>query len=305
MTSPIYGGGGEKAGSSSRLSADAIRARKGGEPVVCLTAYTAPRARIMDPYVDLILIGDSVAMTLYGMESTVGISLDTMIGHGRAVAGAARRACVVLDLPAGTYEDSAEQALASARRAVARFDVTVADRRPERLAEPCGKLQLHAVKLEGGADMAPQIKAIVDAGIPVMAHVGLLPQHVEKLGGYKVQGKSDEGAARLVADAKAVEAAGAFCVVVEATVESVAVEITRAVGIPTIGIGASPECDGQILVSDDMLGLHGPNVPKFVKLYADLDRVIGEAVATYASEVRARTFPTAAQTYARKPEVKH
>jgi len=286
MSSPIYGGGAAGVPQSSRLSPEAIRARKGAEPVVCLTAYTAPRARIMDPHVDLILIGDSVAMTLYGMKSTVGISLDAMILHGRAVAGAASHACVVLDLPAGTYEDSSEQAVASARRAV----------------EEAG---IDAVKLEGGAEMAPQIKAIVDAGIPVMAHVGLLPQSVEKLGGYKVQGKSDEGAARLVADAKAVEAAGAFCVVVEATIEAVAVEITHAVGIPTIGIGASAECDGQILVSDDMLGLHGNNVPKFVKLYADLEGVIGEAVASYAKEVRARTFPTEAQTYARKTGAKH
>ncbi len=286
MSSRIYGGDAADAQRATRLSPEAIRARKGGEPVVCLTAYTAPRARIMDPHVDLILIGDSVAMTLYGMKSTVGISLDAMILHGRAVAGAASHACVVLDLPAGTYEDSPEQAVASARRAM----------------EEAG---VDAVKLEGGVDMAPQIKAIVDAGIPVMAHVGLLPQSVEKLGGYKVQGKSDEGAAQLVEDAKAVEAAGAFCVVVEATVESVAVQITHAVGIPTIGIGASAECDGQVLVSDDMLGLHGNNVPKFVKLYADLEGVIGEAVAAYAKEVRARAFPTAAQTYARKPGAKH
>jgi len=286
MSSPIYGGGAEGSQRSTRLSADAIRARKGGEPVVCLTAYTAPTARIMDPHVDLLLIGDSVAMTLYGMTTTVGISLDTMIGHGRAVSGAASRACVVLDLPAGTYEDSPEQALASARRAMAEAGVD-------------------AVKLEGGVDMAPQIRAIVDAGIPVMAHVGLLPQSVEKLGGYKVQGKSDEAAARLVEDARAVEAAGAFCVVVEATIEAVAVEITRAVSIPTIGIGASAECDGQVLVSDDMLGLHGNHVPKFVKLYADLEGVIGKAVADYAQEVRARSFPTAAQTYARKNGAGH
>ncbi len=286
MSSPIYGGGAADSRSTARVSPNAIRARKGGEPVVCLTAYTAPTARITDPHVDLILIGDSVAMTLYGMESTVGISLETMIGHGRAVAGAASHACVVLDLPAGTYEDSPEQALKSARRAMDESGVD-------------------AVKLEGGADMAPQIKAIVDAGIPVMAHVGLLPQQVEKLGGYKVQGKSDEGAVRLITDARAVEAAGAFCVVVEATIETVAAEITKAVGIPTIGIGGSADCDGQILVSDDMLGLHGNKVPKFVKLYADLESVVGKAVAEYASEVRGREFPTSAQTYVRKPEVKH
>lgn len=285
MSSPIYGGGGSSR-PAARLSPDEIRARKGGAPVVCLTAYTAPVARIMDPLVDLILIGDSVAMTLYGMESTVGISLDTMIGHGRAVAGASKNACVVLDLPAGTYEDGPEQAVASARRAVEESGVD-------------------AVKLEGGADMAPQIKAIVDAGVPVMAHVGLLPQSVEKLGGYKVQGKSDAGAARLIEDAKAVEAAGAFSVVVEATIASVAVDITRAVSIPTIGIGASPDCDGQILVSDDMLGLHGDSVPKFVKLYADLESVVGDAVAEYAKEVRERSFPSLSQTYANKTGAKH
>ncbi len=285
MSSPIYGGGGSSQ-RAVRLAPDAIRARKGGDPVVCLTAYTAPTARIMDPHVDLILIGDSVAMTLYGMESTVGISLDTMILHGKAVSGASSQACVVLDLPAGTYEDGPEQALANARRAMEESGVD-------------------AVKLEGGADMAPQIRAIVDAGIPVMAHVGLLPQSVEKLGGYKVQGRSDEGAARLIADAKAVEAAGAFSVVVEATIASVAVDITNAVSIPTIGIGASPDCDGQILVSDDMLGVHGDSVPKFVKLYADLEGVIGAAVAEYANEVRDRSFPTLAQTYARKTGAKH
>lgn len=255
-----------------RIGADLIRRRKGGTPLVCLTAYTYPVARLLDPHVDLLLVGDSVAMVLHGHETTLGASLEMMIAHGKAVMRGAARACVVVDMPAGTYEDSATQAVASARRIM-------------------GETGCQAVKLEGGVDMARQIAAIVEAGIPVMGHIGLLPQSVEKDGGYKIKGRTDENVAALLADALAVEEAGAFSVVIEGTIEAVAAEITRRIAIPTIGIGASGDCDGQILVIDDMVGLTVDRVPKFVKEYADLRSVIAHAAERYASEVRSRTFP--------------
>lgn len=255
-----------------RISADLIRRRKRGTPIVCLTAYTYPVARLLDDHVDLLLVGDSVAMVLHGHETTLGASIEMMIAHGQAVMRGSARACVVVDLPAGTYEDSAAQAVASARRLA-------------------GETGCQAVKLEGGIDMAPQIAAIVAAGIPVMGHIGLLPQSVEKDGGYKIKGRTDGNVADLFADALALEKAGAFSVVIEGTVETVAAGITRAISIPTIGIGASGDCDGQILVIDDMVGLTVDRVPKFVKEYADLRSVISRAAASYASEVRSRTFP--------------
>ena len=255
-----------------RISAETIRARKGGVPIVCLTAYTYPVARLLDPHVDLLLVGDSVAMVLHGHETTLGASLEMMIAHGQAVMRGSARACVVVDMPAGSYEDSAAQAVASARRIV-------------------DETGCQAVKLEGGVDMAGQIAAIVAAGIPVMGHIGLLPQSVEKDGGYKIKGRTDETIAALMADARAVEEAGAFSVVIEGTIEAVAADITRRMAIPTIGIGASGDCDGQILVIDDMVGLTVDRVPKFVKEYADLRRVIANAAERYAAEVRDRTFP--------------
>ncbi|MFC3322940.1 3-methyl-2-oxobutanoate hydroxymethyltransferase [Mesorhizobium cantuariense] len=255
-----------------RISTEAIRRRKGGTPIVCLTAYTYPVARLLDEHVDLLLIGDSVAMVLYGHKTTLGASLEMMIAHGQAVMRGSARACVVVDLPAGTYEASATQAVASARRVV-------------------DETGCQAVKLEGGVDMIGQIAAIVDAGIPVMGHIGLQPQSVEKDGGYKIKGRTEEAVAALVHDALAVESAGAFSVVIEGTVEAVAADITRRIAIPTIGIGASGDCDGQILVIDDMVGLTVDRVPKFVKEYADLRSVISHAAQTYAAEVRSRTFP--------------
>lgn len=258
--------------SDIRIGADLIRRRKGGTPLVCLTAYTYPVARLLDPHVDLLLVGDSVAMVLHGHETTLGASLEMMIAHGKAVMRGSGRACVVVDMPAGTYEDSATQAVASARRIM-------------------GETGCQAVKLEGGVDMARQIAAIAEAGIPVMGHIGLLPQSVEKDGGYKIKGRTDENVAALLADALAVEEAGAFSVVIEGTIEAVAAEITRRIAIPTIGIGASGDCDGQILVIDDMVGLTVDRVPKFVKEYADLRSVIAHAAERYASEVRSRTFP--------------
>lgn len=255
-----------------RVGAELIRRRKGGTPIVCLTAYTYPVARLLDDHVDLLLVGDSVAMVLHGHKTTLGASLEMMIAHGQAVMRGSAKACVVVDLPAGSYEDSAAQAVASAQR----------------VANETG---CQAVKLEGGVDMARQIAAIVDAGIPVMGHIGLLPQSVEKDGGYRIKGRTEEAIAALVRDALAVESAGAFSVVIEGTVETVAADITRRISIPTIGIGASGDCDGQILVIDDMVGLTVDRVPKFVKEYADLRSVIAHAAESFASEVRSRTFP--------------
>lgn len=255
-----------------RISANAIRRCKGGTPIVCLTAYTYPIARLLDDHVDLLLVGDSVAMVLHGHETTLGASLEMMIAHGQAVMRGAAKACVVVDMPAGTYEDSAALAVASARRMI-------------------DETGCQAVKLEGGVDMARQIAAIVAAGIPVMGHIGLQPQSVEKDGGYKIKGRTEEAVAALVRDAHAVESAGAFSVVIEGTVETVAADITRRIAIPTIGIGASSDCDGQILVIDDMVGLTVDRVPKFVKEYADLRSVISHAAERYAAEVRSRAFP--------------
>ncbi|MCA0031618.1 3-methyl-2-oxobutanoate hydroxymethyltransferase [Mesorhizobium sp. B263B2A] len=262
----------------SRISPSLIRQRKGGTPLVCLTAYTYPVARLLDPHVDLLLVGDSVAMVLHGHQTTLGASLEMMIAHGQAVMRGSARACVVVDMPAGTYEDSAAQAVASARRIV-------------------DETGCQAVKLEGGVDMAGRIAAIVATGIPVMGHIGLLPQSVEKEGGYKIKGRTDENVAALVADALAVEKAGAFSVVIEGTIEAAAADITRRIAIPTIGIGASADCDGQILVIDDMVGLTVDRVPKFVKEYADLRSVIAHAAARYALEVRSRTFPGPAHVF--------
>ena len=264
-----------------RISADLIRRRKGGTPIVCLTAYTYPFARLLDEHVDLLLVGDSVAMVLHGHQTTLGASLEMMIAHGQAVMRGSAKACVVVDLPAGSYEDSAAQAVASARRVV-------------------DETGCQAVKLEGGVDMARQIAAIVAAGIAVMGHIGLLPQSVEKDGGYKIKGRTKENVAALVRDALAVEEAGAFSVVIEGTVETVAADITHRIAIPTIGIGASRDCDGQILVIDDMVGLTVDRVPKFVKEYADLRSAISHAAASYASEVRSRTFPGSGHVFSAK-----
>jgi len=267
----------------SHARTEAIRARKGGEPVVCLTAYTYPIARLLEPHVDLLLVGDSVAMVLHGHDTTLGATMEMMILHGKAVMRGARNACVVVDMPAGSYEDSPGQALASARR----------------LFEETG---CHAVKLEGGTDMADRIAAIVEAGIPVMGHIGLQPQSVEKEGGYKIKGKTDESVAKLLEDARAVEQAGAFSVVIEGTMEPVAAEITRILSIPTIGIGASAACDGQVLVIDDAVGLTVDRVPKFVKEYADLRNEIAKAAMSYAAEVRARAFPTPDHVFSKQDE---
>ncbi len=256
----------------NRIGTDEIRARKGGVPVVCLTAYTTPMAKFLDAHCDLLLVGDSLAMVVYGLETTRGVTLDIMIAHGQAVMRGSQRACVVVDLPHGTYEESPEMAVASARRVV-------------------DETGCQAVKLEGGVDMAETIAAIVAAGVPVLGHVGLLPQKAEHRGAFKIQGKDDAGAKQVVADAAAVTEAGAFALVIEGTVEPVARRITGEVPIPTIGIGASPACDGQILVTQDMVGLFADFTPKFVKRYADLGRELEDAAAAYADDVRTRRFP--------------
>ncbi|ANT52053.1 3-methyl-2-oxobutanoate hydroxymethyltransferase [Mesorhizobium amorphae] len=255
-----------------RIGPDDVRRRKGGVPIVCLTAYTYPVARLLDDHVDLLLVGDSVAMVLHGHKTTLGASLEMMIAHGQAVMRGSAKACVVVDMPAGSYETSTAQALASARQVV-------------------DETGCQAVKLEGGVDIAEQIAAIVAAGIPVMGHIGLQPQSVEKDGGYKIKGRTEENVAALFRDAEAVEKAGAFSVVIEGTVETVAADLTRRLAIPTIGIGASADCDGQILVIDDMVGMTVDRVPKFVKEYAALRGVISDAAARYAAEVRSRAFP--------------
>ena len=267
----------------TRKTIEEIRAFKGAPdnpkvPMVCLTAYTARIAGLLDSTCDLLLVGDSMGMVIYGMDSTRGVSLDMMINHGQAVMRGSSRACVVIDMPFGTYEDYVEAALTNARRVMEETGAS-------------------AVKVEGGVSIAPVIEALVGDGIPVVGHVGLMPQSVETADGFRVKGRDDDGRAQIVADAKAVEDAGAFAVVVEGVIEDVAREVTDAIGIPTIGIGASAACDGQILVTEDMLGITGERVPKFVKQYADFSGVAEQAVADYAAEVRSRAFPSEAQLY--------
>lgn len=248
-----------------------IRARKGGAPIVCLTAYTTPMARLVDASCDIALVGDSVGMVLHGLPSTLGVTMEMMILHGQAVARGLTRALMVIDMPFGSYEESPAQALRSAARLMAETGA-------------------QAVKLEGGQHMAETVAFLVARGIPVMGHAGLTPQAVNALGGYKLQGRGVD-ADRVLADAAALAAAGAFAVVLEKVPSALAARMTAAVEVPTIGIGAGPGCDGQVLVVDDMLGLFGDFRPKFVKRYADLGGAAGEAIAAYAAEVRAGRFP--------------
>ena len=249
-----------------------IARRKGEAPIVCLTAYTTQMARVLDPLVDLLLVGDSLGMVLYGMDTTLGVTLDTMVAHGRAVVRGAEHACVIVDLPFGTYQESPEQAFRSAARVMAETGCA-------------------GVKLEGGSEMAETAAFLVARGVPVLGHVGLTPQSVHALGGFRTQGRSQAEAARILVDAEAIATTGAFAVVIEATVEPLAREITARIAVPTIGIGASPACDGQILVTDDLLGLTGGKAPRFVKRYAALEEAIAAAVTDYAEDVRARRFP--------------
>jgi 3-methyl-2-oxobutanoate hydroxymethyltransferase len=259
-----------------------IRDRKGGEPLVCLTAYSAPMARALDGYVDLLLVGDSMGMVVYGLDTTIGVSLDMMIAHGAAVVRGASRACVIVDLPFGSYQESPQQAFRSAARVLAETGCA-------------------GVKLEGGVAMAETVAFLTARGVPVLGHVGLLPQSFHALGGFRTQGREERSAAELHEDARAIAEAGAFAIVIEATMEAVAREITAEVPVPTIGIGGSPACDGQILVTDDMLGLSGERVPKFVKRYADLKSDLDAAAAAFAADVRARRFPGPEHCFGAKP----
>lgn len=248
-----------------------IRARKGQAPLVVLTAYTTPVARLVDPHCDMALVGDSVGMVLHGMPSTLGVTMEMMILHGRAVVRGLSKAMPIIDMPFGSYEESPQQAYRNAARLMAETGA------------PC-------VKLEGGAHMAETIAFLTKRGVPVMAHIGLTPQSVNTLGGYKVVGREGEADA-VMEDAIAVEAAGAFAVVLEKVPMGLAARITQRLEIPTIGIGAGAACDGQVLVVDDMLGLFTEFRPKFVKRYAELGALADAAIADYAAEVRARAFP--------------
>lgn len=264
-----------------RLTVPAIRARKTdgvtGEPLVMLTAYTARQAQLLDAHCDLLLVGDSLGQVIYGLPSTVPVTLEMMANHGAAVVRGSYHSVVVIDMPFGSYEASPEQAFESAAY----------------LLKQTGAA---AVKLEGGAAMAPTVAFLSQRGIPVMGHVGLTPQAVNVLGGYGARGRSDAEAEKIVSDARALDEAGAFAIVVEGVVEPIAIAATEAVSCPIIGIGASARCDGQVLVTEDMLGMF-ERVPRFVKRYEDIAGVIDRTVARYAEEVRARSFPTADQTY--------
>ena len=260
-----------------RLTVPRIRQRKGGEPLVMLTAYTVRMAQLLDPHCDMLLVGDSLAQVIYGLPHTVAVTMEMMALHGAAVVRGSYHAAVIVDMPFGSYEASPEQAFANASR----------------LLKETGAA---AVKVEGGKVLAPTIEFLTQRGIPVMGHVGLTPQAVNILGGYGVRGKSDEEARTIVEDAVAVAQAGAFSIVIEGVLESIAIEITNKVDCPTIGIGASAQCDGQVLVTDDMLGMF-ERVPKFVKRYQDMAGVIDGAVKEYAQQVRSRSFPTDDQIY--------
>lgn len=257
---------------TKRVTIRDIRLRKGGEPIVMLTAYTAPMARMLDPHVDVLLVGDSLGMVLYGMDTTLGVTLDMMIAHGQAVMRGSSTACVIIDMPFASYQESPQQAFRNAARIMAETGAA-------------------GVKLEGGVEMAETIAFLAQRGIPVLAHIGLKPQLVNALGGFRAQGREQAEADAIRADARAIAEAGAFGVVVEGTVEPVARALSDEIAIPTIGIGASPACDGQVLVTEDILGLFGTFTPKFVKRYAELSQVVEQAAAQYAADVRSRAFP--------------
>lgn len=263
--------------SFKRVTAPDIAKRKGGAPIVALTAYHAHTARIIDPYVDMLLVGDSLGMVMHGYETTVPVPLELMIMHAQAVVRGSSRSLVVVDMPFGSYEESPSEAFRNAARVMKETG--------------CG-----AIKIEGGAHMAETIRYLTDRGIPVMSHIGMTPQAVNTIGSFKPRGRFRSEWGAFEEDARAVAEAGAFAVVLEALAELLAARITKQISIPTIGIGASAECDGQILVLEDMLGL-SPRVPKFVKEYAQIGEAIETAVKAYANEVRGRVFPSDAYTY--------
>lgn len=265
-----------------RIAAPDIRARKGGEPIVCLTAYDAPTAALLDDHCDLLLVGDSVGMVVHGLPNTVGVTMEMMILHGQAVMRGARRAMVVVDMPFGSYEGGREIAY-------------------ENCARMMKETGAQAVKLESGPTVPETIAYLVQRGIPIMGHVGLRPQAVLTDGAFKAKGRTEEERQRVIAEAQATADAGAFSIVIEGVAEGLAREITEAVSVPTVGIGASAACDGQILVTPDMLGLFDWT-PKFVRKYADLRSEIDRAVAGYAADVKGRRFPAEVETYfSKKP----
>jgi 3-methyl-2-oxobutanoate hydroxymethyltransferase len=268
-----------KAGAARARTVPDLRRMK-GTPQVWLTAYTTPMAKLLDPHCDVLLVGDSLGMVLYGLPSTLAVSLDMMIAHGAAVVRGAKQACVVVDMPFGSYQASPEQAFTNAARVLA-------------------ETGCQAVKLEGGAEMAETIRFLTQRGVPVCGHVGLMPQQVNVAGGFRATGRTNDEAARVTKDAEAVAAAGAFAVVLEGTLEPVAAAITAQIDIPTVGIGASAQCDGQVLVIDDVLGTFDLFKPRFVKRYAELGAEISRAAAAYAADVRARRFPAAENTFLR------
>lgn len=268
-------------GTTRRLTPSKITAMKGATPIVCLTAYTTPMARLLDAHCDLLLVGDSLGMVLYGMETTTGVTLDMMIAHGKAVMRGVEKACVVVDMPFGTYQESKEVAF---RNAVRILQETGCD----------------AVKLEGGEEMVETIAFLTARGIPVLGHIGLMPQLVHTAGGYRSVGHTEHETSKIRRDAHAIGGSGAFAVVIEGTVEPLAREVTSAIHVPTIGIGASSACDGQILVSDDMLGLFNDFTPRFVKRYDELGKRAAAAAEEYAADVRSRKFPAAEHTFKRR-----
>ena len=264
-----------------RMTAPSLRARKVDgkteQPIVALTAYTMRMAQLLDTHCDLLLVGDSLGQVIYGLPSTIPVTLDMMINHGAAVVRGSWHALVAVDMPFGSYEGSPEKAFESSSLVMKETGCA-------------------AVKLEGGAAMAPTIRFLSERGIPVVGHVGLTPQAVNTLGGYGARGRGDAEAEKILSDARAVADAGAFCIVVEGVMEELATRIAREIPVPIIGIGASAECDGQILVTDDMLGVF-ERTPRFVKRYDNLAEQIGKAAETYAEEVRSRAFPSSDQTY--------
>jgi 3-methyl-2-oxobutanoate hydroxymethyltransferase len=261
-----------------RRTAASIQALKGVRPVVSLTAYTAPIAKLLDPHCDLLLVGDSLGMVVYGLESTVSVTVEMMIAHGQAVMRGSKDACVVVDLPFGSYQESKEQAFRTAARIMKETGAS-------------------AVKLEGGEEMAETVAFLSSRGIPVMGHIGLMPQLVNATGGYRSLGRSEAEAEKIRRDARAIDDAGAFSMVIEGTIEPVAREISEGLKAVTIGIGASAACDGQVLVSDDMLGVFTEFKPRFVKHFANLAPEISAAAAAYAEDVKARTFPGEEHTF--------
>jgi 3-methyl-2-oxobutanoate hydroxymethyltransferase len=264
-----------------RLTVPALRRRKVGgitaEPIVMLTAYTARQAQLLDPHCDLLLVGDSLGQVIYGLPSSVPVTLEMMAAHGAAVVRGSYHSVVIVDMPFGAYEASPQQAFENAAR----------------LLKETG---CAGVKLEGGEAMAETVTFLTQRGIPVIGHVGLTPQAVNVLGGYNARGRSEAEAAKIVADAKALDEAGAFAIVVEGVVEPIAIAVTQATSCPIIGIGGSAQCDGQVLVAEDMLGMF-ERVPRFVKRYAEMAETVSDAAARYAAEVRARIFPGPDQTY--------